>query len=43
MLKPASFEQRMAGHEIWQCMPLRAYYRALYGVANTLRKMGRWG
>lgn len=41
MLKPACLKERMAGHEIWQCMPLRAYYRAMYGVANTLRKMGR--
>jgi hypothetical protein len=41
VLKPSHFEKRMAGHEIWQCTPLRAYYRAMYGVANTLRKMGR--
>lgn len=41
VLKSNLFEEGVAGKELWLRVPFRAYFRSLYGVANTLRKMGR--
>lgn len=41
MLTPDCWLEMMDDHNCWQHTPYRAYYRGLYGVANTLRKMGR--
>jgi hypothetical protein len=40
-MKRWKFEEILEKREMCQCTPYRAYYRAMYGVANTLRKMGR--
>lgn len=41
VLKPGYFEQTLSERTMWGRVPYRAHVRALYGVANTLRKMGR--
>ena len=33
---------RKAKKALWSIIPLRAWYRAQYGVALTLRKLGRY-
>lgn len=45
ILLPFCFSDMLEERTCWQRTPFRAYYRGLYGVANTLRKMGRcvWG
>jgi hypothetical protein len=41
VLEPDCFENLTAEGTTWTRTPYRAFYRAMYGVANTLRKMGR--
>lgn len=38
---PTLFEKAVAERSVFEHHPLRAYYRAVHGVASTLRKMGQ--
>eukprot|EP00775_Hariotina_reticulata_P011519 gene11519-11662_t len=42
ILQPGLFEDALEEKQLWMKSPFRALFRGLYGVANTLRKMGRY-
>ncbi|KAI7838856.1 hypothetical protein COHA_007379 [Chlorella ohadii] len=41
VVPPEHLQQELAREECWERAVLRPYLRALFGVANTLRKLGR--
>jgi hypothetical protein len=41
VLERSCFSELVSEGTTWTRTPYRAFYRAMYGVANTLRKMGR--
>jgi hypothetical protein len=42
VLQPHCFSELTNDGTTWTRTPYRAFYRAMYGIANTLRKIARW-